>query len=278
MTLQISPTGQPALYHYTSYFGLEGILRSKSMWCSKMQYLNDSEELRHGLTILANEVRESYTHIPNFSKIPEICERTFGINLFTCSFCESGDLLSQWRGYAAGSGVAIGLSHDAIHEAAKRQGYQLKKCIYRDSEKLQITKSFLEQILKDVPNVNQNSDPEKYGFAVVQHFCHVAAAFKNAAFSEEQEWRLISPITKFQINAIKARATASGLIPYTEFSLKTGTHRSGKIEDEYICIEEVKIGPHRYQELQMNAVGVLADQHDACIPTIGRTSIPYRQF
>jgi hypothetical protein len=34
----------PILYHYTSQDGLLGILDSKSIWASKVQYLNDEQE------------------------------------------------------------------------------------------------------------------------------------------------------------------------------------------------------------------------------------------
>lgn len=37
----------PELFHYTSAGGLEGILRSQSLWGTHWQYLNDAGELRH---------------------------------------------------------------------------------------------------------------------------------------------------------------------------------------------------------------------------------------
>lgn len=37
----------PELFHYTSAGGLEGILRSQSLWSTHWQYLNDASELRH---------------------------------------------------------------------------------------------------------------------------------------------------------------------------------------------------------------------------------------
>ena len=33
------------LYHYTTMDGLKGIIASKSLWATKIQYLNDASEL-----------------------------------------------------------------------------------------------------------------------------------------------------------------------------------------------------------------------------------------
>ena len=35
------------LYHYTTFTGLLGIVRSRSLWASDVRYMNDSAELRH---------------------------------------------------------------------------------------------------------------------------------------------------------------------------------------------------------------------------------------
>lgn len=48
---QVSRRG---LWHYTTVAGIAGILRSKQLWASKIQYLNDGKEFLH-----AFELRES---------------------------------------------------------------------------------------------------------------------------------------------------------------------------------------------------------------------------
>lgn len=35
------------IYHYTSPFGLEGILKEKELWFTKSDYLNDSTEMNY---------------------------------------------------------------------------------------------------------------------------------------------------------------------------------------------------------------------------------------
>lgn len=270
------PSGNSGIFHYTSYFGLEGILRSKSLWCSKMQYLNDTEELRHGLNLMAEVADAEYSGLRNFSKLRDSCDRISDVNIFICSFCEQRDLLSQWRGYAGGNGVAIGFSFDAIRNQASKNGYRLEKCVYTDESKLNIVRSFLDDYATSPDDVD---DLDAHGFDIAISFARLAATvFKNSSFAEEKEWRLVSPMTPYRKGKIRTRAYSNGLIPYTNFDLTTGTFPIGSDKGEYICIDSVDIGPHRYQELQMNAFGGLAEEHDVCVIYTGRSSIPYRQF
>ena len=43
------------LYHYTNMHGLVGIVKSKSIWCTKIQYLNDASEYEHGFSFLKGD-------------------------------------------------------------------------------------------------------------------------------------------------------------------------------------------------------------------------------
>jgi hypothetical protein len=44
------------LYHYTSQSGLLGILSAKTLWATRIQYLNDSTEFAYALGLLKNSV------------------------------------------------------------------------------------------------------------------------------------------------------------------------------------------------------------------------------
>jgi hypothetical protein len=80
----VAPTGfnlaHPELHHYTSLSGLEGILRSRTLWATHFQHLNDRSEVTHleaeltkavaarALPIL-NRLRESNRRILGESRI-----------------------------------------------------------------------------------------------------------------------------------------------------------------------------------------------------------------
>src|ERR1017187_3396179 len=42
------------LYHYTNAIGLQGIVKSKSLWASDLHFLNDRSELIYGHNLIRN--------------------------------------------------------------------------------------------------------------------------------------------------------------------------------------------------------------------------------
>ena len=46
----------PILYHYTSQTGLIGMLNTKTIWASKIHYLNDSKEFALALKLARREL------------------------------------------------------------------------------------------------------------------------------------------------------------------------------------------------------------------------------
>src|SRR5262245_4608139 len=46
------------LYHYTNSSGLMGILSSKKIWTTKLQYLNDSSEIELALDYFRQEIKD----------------------------------------------------------------------------------------------------------------------------------------------------------------------------------------------------------------------------
>lgn len=52
-----------SLYHYTSYKGLEGILKTQTLWATHYKYLNDAQELIHAKIILKALLKPKMTEI-----------------------------------------------------------------------------------------------------------------------------------------------------------------------------------------------------------------------
>jgi hypothetical protein len=109
------------LYHYTDAAGLLGIVSSNRLWASDASFLNDPSEgllfpqriiefmpqKPGGLTALEEHIIVLFEEgLRNHPK---------PVSAFTTSFCDDGDLLSQWRGYGSfGSGYAIGFEPDSL--------------------------------------------------------------------------------------------------------------------------------------------------------------------
>src|ERR1035441_8491044 len=105
------------LFHYTTAAGLLGILKGSNIWATDLRFLNDAQEAVYArdmvieaVTTMENPVHrpEHWAHehgepaLEEFGRyqgfvLNEMRNSEFGVYV-TC-FCESGDLLSQWRGY-----------------------------------------------------------------------------------------------------------------------------------------------------------------------------------
>jgi hypothetical protein len=125
----ISPGSTP-YFHYTDYNAFASIVMKRDLWLTDAGFSNDAEELEHGRLFidktlreqaedgitrevrqLAQDVAELEAKAKDRKDPPEAA--------YVCCFCESGDLLSQWRGYAAhGGGVAIEIDQSAFGNLA----------------------------------------------------------------------------------------------------------------------------------------------------------------
>jgi len=100
-------------------------------------------------------------------------------------FSTEKDRLSQWRGYGDdGHGVAIGFNPDALNELTS-QGIFLRKVIYHEIHQNHIILDSLKNYIIDI-------DKEK----TKRWAYEVLPTLKHPAFEEEQEYRLVMPITE----------------------------------------------------------------------------------
>ena len=142
----------PILYHYTSQDGLFGILESKSIWASKIQYLNDETELNLGVQTATRIIKELLQDTPepikqkflNFlSNDVQRIERT---NVFVSCFSAVGDLLSQWRGYCPrGIGYSIGFDSGKLEALARNRNFLLRSCVYNPTAQKKIIVDSINQ-------------------------------------------------------------------------------------------------------------------------------------
>lgn len=150
----------PELFHYTTLGGLEGILKSQSLWATHYQDLNDSQEMiyakqvlkKHVVPYLINQIEqmvktgvldkkqidiESPVGSPaNFIAdrwIDNLIQASLKGNIATpyiFSFCahkkasyeEKNGLLSQWRGYGADGGYALIFNTERLEALLHEEG------------------------------------------------------------------------------------------------------------------------------------------------------------
>jgi hypothetical protein len=180
-------------------------------------------------------------------------------------FClsEEGDLLSQWRGYAAdATGVSIGFSKDYLEQLAEagrvedKPGFTLNRVEYdHETQESLIKPTYLEikklinegafkfgkRSLFDVRSDDEvKSDNQKNRGAFSQLSMRVLTLFtklfllKTRAFREEREWRLISYFSKTGTDMCSFRALSDRIVPYREYEL---------VESQSSPIVKVILGP-----------------------------------
>ena len=262
------------LYHYTTQEGMLGIIKEGALWASHIFFLNDSNELIEPLRIASETIEEYRTKLTEkeMQTKKEEIDRISAYNsysgclffkMFVTSFCNNGDLLSQWRGYGTyGSAYAIGFNREKLKEIIDSNNFRLLPCEYLDKE--EYSKKIKNSILGIVNRPDQLSP-------TYSKFLNTAATTKLDCFKEENEWRIISTgrISDNDEN-IRFRSTKSMIVPY--YSLKLGDLSS---------IVEIRIGPCQNPQLAQDAIYRLKERYNIKnlnLDNIKISTIPYRVF
>jgi hypothetical protein len=275
---------QIILYHYTGINGLIGIAESKKIWATNIYYLNDAAEITHASDILIKEISKRKESSMSEEKdfLEQFLEwlksfRNIPYHLLT----EEGNLLSQWRSYTPhGKGVSIGFEPNALMRKIKAQNFKIGKCLYLPDEQETLMSDLLDRMLitfhneKHSYNSSRFHPSQKY-FGIMENFkgdiLQVFSIIKHPKFSEEKEWRLVSPyFPKYTVPEIKFREGASMLVSYIEVDL-------GDIRDGETIFEEVYFGPTPHVNLTMFSLSSYLSNKRVCRRTIN-SCIPYREW
>jgi hypothetical protein len=219
------------LYHYTSAQGLLGILESNSLRASDLHFMNDFSELKYATELINNElVRAAKEHIADL--LPQFLSKPFRayiIDEFTAyavCFCEKEDQLSQWRAYAGhGTGYALGFDLNQIEniQAGDSQTI-LQKVVYDRERQLNLLKEPIKEYIDNFRTTNNNAS----GFSEDQRQKHLSNSFdnflgstctfplffKNQAFEEEKEWRMVVIKHLSDMEHLEFRELRSTIVPY----------------------------------------------------------------
>lgn len=224
------------LYHYTNLNSTLGIIENQELWLSNLYFQNDKNEYELGLDILNQILKIKKSDYINdhkvsvfLSTLDSAIDLLTNQKVFTTSFSEEPDLLSQWRGYGDNcQGARIEFS---ILENIKEPGIQLLPCIYNEKEQIEYINFIFDrsiQILnktkeKNIANENDFLEAEKpfkdainaagsYFISTSNVACSI---IKHKAFEEEKEWRLIN----FKEDQILYRVKSYYIVPYIKMKI-----------------------------------------------------------
>lgn len=270
------------LYHYTSLEGAFGILTSRQIWLTKIQHMNDAAELRYAVELFRRRVESYPAGMGRGARqiLMEAAEQLgsyLNVNICLSSFCIDGDLLSQWRAYAAAAnGVALGFSRDFLAYLSTRQEFQIWKCLYSPEQHEKIVDELIELLLRlhdepqwSGPSPGGNGNGELWRcFTTV--FLQVAPVLKHPSFHEEREWRLISAPVPMQHPDYGVVLAGSRLRP--TFRLPFPRDEDGHCH----VLVEANIGPSADSALVRDSLATLSATQGHRDLQLNVSRIPYR--
>jgi len=279
MTIETPDT---PLYHYTNTRGLIGILKEKAVWASGSQYLNDTAELTHALSIV-NELlakhlkqesgtqKESYALLQNWTRL---CDQH---QAFVASFSQEKNKLSQWRAYCDhGGGFSIGFAPGLITKRAQAQGFHLVKCEYDPEKQEKLCEENIADGYRAASQVKGMRMKLSENVKMLAEFgiplLSIIPALKNPCFEEEREWRLVLHHLYIQnTERIQFRAGRDSPIPYVNFELV-------EKKEDLLEIEEIVIGPNPDVSATKSSVELLVKSFGANCKKFTEYSGSYRNW
>ncbi|MBF6240502.1 DUF2971 domain-containing protein [Nocardia otitidiscaviarum] len=279
------------LHHYTTAQGLLGILepvnesndlglpvevtphRSISLWATDARYLNDSAELTYAAAALADAIVEQLKDVGDERRgalrrladqiregdftLDDIYVQTLVHTAYVACFCTNGDLLSQWRGYGAnGGGYSVEFYSSALRELlvpSLRAGDSVIGHAVGGASLVKVTYGLDDQHLQAAARSVIEGESGWELFDCLKSL----AQFKNAAFEEEDEWRLVATNGTFYAPLRFRPGANGGIIPYLRLIRPQLVGDGSWIPS---AIKSVTVGPGPDQPLRVEAVEQLLRQ------------------
>jgi hypothetical protein len=314
------------VYHYTTWDGLLGILKTRSLWATHYRFLNDYSEVvlfRNKLIeFLLPYVSKEYNKItmesPNAKRrieedggvtravehdaevFVDSMYRATGDEIYVASLCgehrdgyvNRNGLLSQWRGYGMGGGLALEFETDGLEKILNREAerYQYRTgcmadVIYSDDEEklkqeLSLKLSDIAEYVKAMfiqMKLNKIEAPD--ATKAYPAFVQCVSRYKHRGFKEENEVRIVAlPSAQSDENLELGKSDGPTLRPEKERKFRErGAQLVPYIElfdssDIDLPIRRIIVGPHTEKESRAAALRVMMRNADIEVTV---SDIPY---
>lgn len=245
-----APIGK-VLSHYTSLDGFLSIVNQNHIRASNILFLNDTEEMEYGMKV----AREVLTTLTGTKQSQKLLATQNIPDVYACCFCERPDMLSQWRGYgASGQSVSIQFDADQLSALASGQQFELSKVIYGRKQAITLLRKRLssaESTASIVRSLMGSPDGSDYTADDARRtsILDLAPRFKNDAFEEEKEWRII--VKAHVAKKIDYRVRDNVIIPYVNIGSS----------DSRLPITRVTVGPGKDSELTRRSIEKFISQN-----------------
>ncbi|MCI2975533.1 MAG: DUF2971 domain-containing protein [Actinomycetota bacterium] len=287
--------GPELLYHYTDAAGLVGIITTAELWATDALYLNDASEFTYVFELIREElqrlIKSDHPYPPGRAEVVGMIEFARELALdslrddmsfFIACFCEEKDLLSQWRGYARGTGgFAIGfkrIEKERLAPDYPPTSWKFERVGYDPTmQRAEIQKQLKKALRHNKPTGEScealfdawNSFKDGYFGDIGSK----ALLYKHPGFAEEKEWRIIVRLNRAKlINAglPRFRTGSLGPVPYV---LVDGY---GATSPSRLPIGEIVIGPTQNPGLAERSIRLLLGSSGYDDVAITHSAIPLR--
>ena len=209
------------LYHYCSTAAFQSIVEKNELWLTDLSLSNDRLEGKWALERLriylqTFETREE--RIITGTLLALLQDET--LCLGSC-FSTKRDTLSQWRGYGSdGRGLCISFSAEALKRAIEEPAYEnikLTQMCYRHDlppAEMQRLAAARSSALKSDPEEDETTFSRPEDLQRKRDLMQKLYSFKNPAFAEEAEWRILAVDLIENFKPLKFRTHNDCLSPY----------------------------------------------------------------
>lgn len=203
-------------YHYCSINTFHEIIKNNEIWMGNPYNMNDFKEMDWFIDLVPKVVEEYIKELDDISmqekyryyylhNLPLIYNEVVSSEMppHIASFSEDGDVLSQWRAYADdGMGVAIGFDLKLLRALSSKNLREEPICYDKNEQNESVRFVLLNNKLDSIEDHNFNRMKDMYIqlTELVEDLMYQSIKYKNPAFKEEQEVRLILNSTLVDID------------------------------------------------------------------------------
>ena len=270
------------------------MLKSQRVWATNTRFLNDPTEGDYAAAVVREVLQEQKSHYAP-SLFNSVCR---GIDKmlnyyekdddeYIACFCENGDLLSQWRGYGAiGNGYALGFAAKHVGMTDRPSTIPpkpvLRRVIYDQKKQRDLVKRFVRLML-DGEIIRRRRrrhikplDYNDYGWYFFSwHLVELVICFKDPAYAEEREWRVIQLGRNAQGDkSVKTdfRTSRCGIVEFVELDF---TNTEGKYKGR-LPVNVIRYGPTLDPKVTERSLRLLFKEKGyADFVAIRRSEIPF---
>lgn len=199
------------VYHYCSIPTFMEIIKNSTLRMTNIVKSNDFSEITFCIDEFTSAFHQAFIQLKRIHTDPAFFEFAANVDIdkivqssignvsltyYVTCFSMACDLLSQWRGYADdGQGVSIGFYSWPFLPFKHLSSWEFGLTYYNmANKKIDLKDEIIEKLcwpIKQDGKCPKISDYENITASIIDAMIHEAVFFKNPAFSEEQEVRLV---------------------------------------------------------------------------------------